>query len=844
MDSNIDAKKKSFLRRLIKNPLYWLGFIVLIYTFLGFVIVPYVAKSQIVNFIKEQYKREAKIESVSFNPYTFTLSVKGFSLYDKDKSLFLSWKDFFVDLNVFPLLKSKIELDNVSVLNPKLFIKKLSDDEFNFSDLIGQKQDSKIEKTNYSNEEKELRVEYSGIGLQIINAAQSNNKGNKNNEWDFAINKFEIKSLSLTFEDKSLDSQNVKINIDETNLTISKLRPMSELTSTFSLSFKMREGGKASANGKFTLEPMSAEFKLKVDKLNFKQIGPYLADFAYLRLDDGKLNVDGYLKFKMGKGNELPDMSFDGKAGIDDLVLYDTKAQERFLEWSSLTTTGIKAQTNPIIVAIGEVNFYKLYSRIAIAEDQSINVQKVFKFAASDSTATNNKIKIKPATNEGEINSNNVVTTFTRTANILTSQTNSSIKTDTASANYNFDIGKISIDSSAMFFSDFSLPLKFAAKIHDLNGEIIGISYGNPLGAVVDLEGIVDEYGLARIKGNIDPFDPIKYSDIKMNFNNIELTNLSPYSAKFMGYMIESGKLSLDIQYLVEKGLLKSYSKIFLNKIELGDEVEGQEGFGIPVKLALSLLKDGDGNIDLDLEVEGDLNDPEVNTGTLVWWAVKRVLVSLVTAPFRFLGNLLGINGDDLEFIDFDPGESNLLPNQVEKLANLNKALNERPGITLEIYGAVDTVIDAQAIRNRKLKNDFTKRMTTTVKDSIMDPMKVEVSISRNILENMYIEFFGNDSLAGLQKKYYSKASQDDSKSPQDFDLKNYLKELIKQLSDKQPVSQEELMALANDRSEAIKNYMITIQQTKLERLVAKEPEIYAEEDRNWVKCRLGTGSL
>jgi len=342
----------------------------------------------------------------------------------------------------------------------------------------------------------------------------------------------------------------------------------------------------------------------------------------------------------------------------------------------------------------------------------------------------------------------------------------------------------------------------------------------------------------------MDPFDPLGYSDIKMNFNNIELTNLSPYSAKFMGYMIESGKLSLDIEYLVEKRLLKSYSKIFLNRIQLGDEVEGQEGFGIPVKLALSLLKDGDGNIDLDLEVEGDLNDPEVNIGSLVWWAVKRVLVSIVTAPFNLLGNLLGINGDDLEFIDFDPGESNLLPNQIERLANLNKALNERPGITLEIYGAVDTVVDAQAIRTKKLHNDFTKRMTTAVKDSIMDPFKVDVSISRSILENMYKESFSDLVLDSLKRKHSSNPIHDDNKVPKDFDLRNYLKEMIKHLTDKQLVTREELMKLANDRVGSIQNHMLTIQQTKPERLVVKEPEIYEQEDRNWVKCRLGIGSL
>ncbi|HSR17543.1 MAG TPA: DUF748 domain-containing protein, partial [Ignavibacteriaceae bacterium] len=629
--------------------------------------------------------------------------------------------------NIFPLFGKKIDLEELRLTKPKIIIKKLSETEFNFSDLIEQQPKTKNKKN--SGDKNTSDLSYSALGIYIKNIIQSKKQNAEKDQWDFFINRLAVASSNLIFEDRSLDTL-ARFNINPANLTINNLHPMSRDTSTLSLNFKLSDGGDASAKGKITLEPFSADINLKVNKMNFKQAKPYLEQFAYLRLNNGKLNIDGILKFKMTDENKMPDVSFKGIGGIDDLDLYDTKENERFLEWGSLTTTGIAAQTNPVIIAIGEITLDKLYTRIAIAEDQTINVQKVFK-AISDSTLKTDTLKVKAGFDYNKINSGSISFAFAKNKDTLSSQIGSpklesSQSTDTSLYGFRFDIGNIKIQNSEMFFSDFSLPLKFAANIHDFNGEIIGISYGSPLGAAADFQGIIDKYGLVRIKGNMDPFAPMNYSDIKMNFNNIELTSLSPYSAKFMGYMIESGKLSLDIQYLLEKGMLTSYSKIFLNKTELGDEVEGEEGFGIPMKLALSLLKDGDGNIDLDLEVKGDLNDPEVDTGTLIWWAVKRVLLTIVTAPFRFLGNLLGINGDDLEFVDFDPGESKLLPNQIEKLDNLNKALNKRPNITLEIYGAVDTVTDAQAIRLRKLKDAFTKRMTTAVTDSLMDPMKVD----------------------------------------------------------------------------------------------------------------------
>ncbi len=373
---------------------------------------------------------------------------------------------------------------------------------------------------------------------------------------------------------------------------------------------------------------------------------------------------------------------------LTDLKLYDTKNNERFLEWKSLAISEISGQLEPMQINISEVNLDGLYSRIAIAEDKSFNLVKV--------------LKESPVVVDSGQSSDTLFVTSTQT--------------EKTSTDFKYDIGKIKIENSEMYFSDFSLPLKFASKIHQLNGEVTGFSSENPLGAEIKMEGTVDEYGLAKINGKMDPFNPIAYSDIKMNFHNIELTNLTPYSVEFIGYHVESGKLSLDIAYKINNGILTSYNKIFLNKFTLGDEVEGQEGLGLPIKLAIALLKDANDNIDLDLEVEGDLNDPETDTGALVWWAVKRVLTTIVTAPFRFLGSLLGIGGEDLESVDFEVGSSKLENHQFEKMINLSKIMAERPGIVLEIFGAVDTITDGQAMREAKFDSIYNQKLMGNTK--------------------------------------------------------------------------------------------------------------------------------
>ncbi len=741
-----------------------------------------IIKSEAIDYINKEFNRDAEIESVSFNPFTFSLSVKGFKIFEKDKrETFFSFKEFFINFSLLPLINKQLDFEEITLTEPEGNIIRLNEEEFNFSDLM--KESTKQKSDSVKTEETE--------------------------PWEIFIRKFDLQRLHLLISDKAVSPPG-ETRIDSFSVTVTDLHLNSSDTSDFYLTSNLRHGGSFSLSGKFSMSPLKANLKFSLDEASLIPLAPYIAQFAYLKLDDGKLSLDGILKLDEPNLSEKMQVSFEANTSINNLKLYDTKNDERFLEWNSLSVTNISGQLNPMQIKIDEVNLKNLYSRIAIAEDKSINVIDILK------------------------------TTPVKVDSVTTSDTLivHSTEPEQKKMDLKFDIGKIKIENSEMYFSDFSLPLKFASKIHTLNGEINGFSSENPLGAEIGLEGTVDEYGLAKIKGKMDPFDPIAYSDIKMNFHNIELTNLTPYSVEFIGYHVESGKLSLDIAYKINNGLLTSYSKVFLNKLTLGDEVEGQEGLGLPIKLAIALLKDADDNIDLDLEVEGDLNDPETDTGALVWWAVKRVLTTIVTAPFKFLGNLLGIGGEDLESVDFEAGSSELQNHQYEKMINLSKIMAERPGIILEIYGAVDTITDANAMREEKFDSIYNQRlMGGSVLDSIKNNSGKDFTKGQKILEEMFVQAY-NDSLLKVVRIQFSIDSLGKG------DLRNYLEELKQKLISVQFVSEIEFQKLATARAEAIQNHMETVHQIPPERIAIKETEILEEEDRSWVRCPLGIGSL
>lgn len=809
-----------FFTKKIPKIIFWSVLsLFLVYTAAGFFIVPMVIKSQAINYIKIELKREAEIESVSFNPFTFSLSVEGFKLYEKEKKeIFISFKEFFINFSLMPLINKELDFQEIRLTEPKGNVIRLNQEEFNFSDLIKKLSNPN---TDTVTTDPKIGPVKTGIITDQVNKEESN--------WEILIRKFELERLYLLITDKSI-APPAETKIDSFSVTVTDLHLNSADTSGFHLTSKLRRGGTFSLSGNFSMTPLKADLKFSFNEASLVVLSPYISDFAYLRLDDGKLSIDGNLKLNEPSASDKIQVSFNANSKLEDLKLYDTKNDERFLEWKTLTVLDIKGTFNPTQISIGEVDLKNLYARIAIAEDKSFNLSELF--------------KVSPAAEDsGEI-SDTLAMGFTdpNARFISLTDTNQpfveSVDTGKNQIDFEYDIGKIKIENSEVFFSDFSLPLKFASKIHNMNGEVTGFTSENPLGAEIKLQGTVDEYGLAKIEGKMDPFDPIAYSNIKVNFHNIEMTNLTPYSIDFIGYYLESGKLSLDIQYKIDKGILTSYSKIFLNKFTLGDEVEGEEGLGLPIKLAIALLKDANDNIDLDLEVEGDLNDPETDTGALVWWAVKRVLTTIVTAPFRFLGNLLGIGGEDLESIDFEAGNAKLENHQFEKMINLSKIIAERPGIVLEIYGAVDTITDGRAIREAKFDSIYNYRLTgQNFSDSSSSPTNNDYTKGQQIIEELYVQSYDDSTLSLIKIK-------NSIDSDGNGDLRNYLDELREKIILVQPVSVIEFQNLATTRAEAIQNHMLTVHQIPAERIVIKENEIFEEEDRNWVRCPLGVGVL
>ncbi|BBF86394.1 putative exported protein [Aquitalea magnusonii] len=413
------------------------------------------------------------------------------------------------------------------------------------------------------------------------------------------------------------------------------------------------------------LDPSTAALKgqIKADALPLAPFAPYGLSTTPLRLRGGLLSAALDVE-SASKGWKVA-----GSAGISSLAIMEPGEKLPLLGWSNLKVNGIKAQstaTLPLSVAVQDVRLEALSARLILDAKRQLNWQRIF---AARSAATPPSAKpVTPAK---------------------------------ASAMPPVDIRSIHLNRSKVQFADQSMNPNFATQMHHLRGSIQGLSTRPGRTGTITLDGDVDQYGDVRVRGALAPMAVTDNTDVTLSFRNIPLNNLNPYATTFAGWRINDGRLTVDLHYLLDHRQMKGQNRVVINTIQLGEEVPDYKGTHLPLRLAVALLEDSDGKIDLDLPVSGSLDDPQFSYGQLVWKALVNVVSKVVTAPFRALGALLGGEGFDNVF--FIPGEANVAPPEREKLEKVAGLMSKRPKMQLQLAGSYDPDVDSKELARARV---------------------------------------------------------------------------------------------------------------------------------------------
>ena len=424
---------------------------------------------------------------------------------------------------------------------------------------------------------------------------------------------------------------------------------------------KLEPAGRVAASGRVALQPLKADLKLEASDLALAAAQPFLAELAEVRIASGALSSSGRLKIEQGR--ELRG-SYAGSLAVRDLRLVQPGSGEVLLGWRQLETGEASLAFSPFSASLGEVTAREPQARLVIEPDGATNFSGLLRKREGGGPA-------------GPI-----------------------------------AIRKLSVEGGTLHFADRSLESPFAADIERLAGSVSGFSTAaGSAPAQVALAGRVGQYGEARITGEIDLDAPKSLTDVRAAFRNLDLVAFSPYAVKFAGYRVKAGRLDANLRYRVSEARLVGDNRITLNRLQLGEKVASKGALDVPLELAIALLTDSRGRVNVAIPVHGNLDDPKFDFGGLVARAIGNAIVKLASAPFRALGAAFaGRNGGAEGQVSFAPGSVDVAPSQQENIDRIAQALAERPRLTLTVRGGFDPQTDPQAVRRRGLRRELERR--------------------------------------------------------------------------------------------------------------------------------------
>jgi hypothetical protein len=441
----------------------------------------------------------------------------------------------------------------------------------------------------------------------------------------------------------------------------------------------------------------SVDLTFKLDGLELPPLDPYLYPALDVRVNRGQLSLAGRLRGSF-EGKVSDAIAFKGNVRMERFEAMDGAQQEPFLRYKELRLTGLDLSTNPRTLGIQSVELVEPEHRMVIARDGTTNVARALKSPPEPPPSPAGAVlgAVVPATPPEA---------------------------------FKVAIAKVHMRGGRLAFIDRSLEPNAAFLITDLEGTNTGLSTEPTANASLDLKGKAGGLAPLSIQGRSMPLRRDQDTDVTLRIQGADLSDLSPYSGKYLGYTVRKGKLDVDARVKIDHRKLNAVVKTTMDQFYFGDRTESPEATRLPVKLALALLRDRKGVIDLELPVEGSLDDPEFRYGRIVWKALLNVLTKIVTSPFDLIGSLFGGEGADLSFAAFPPGES--VPDAAarKKVEILIKALIERPELNLEIEGTSDPSADGMALQKLALEQLIraAKIRSLQAKTPDLDPDSVQL---------------------------------------------------------------------------------------------------------------------
>ncbi|MEX0805682.1 MAG: DUF748 domain-containing protein [Candidatus Binatia bacterium] len=639
----------------------------------------------------------------------------------------------------------------------------------------------------YVQREKDGTVNYARIIKPQSSAPPAKEPAKKDDtQWKVEAKQIALDGFKVDIDDRAAATP-AKFTLSDLFVRIENFSNAKNQPGKARLRTRINKNGSLRLNGTAGSNPVAAKFAVEAHDIDVLSLQPYLGDQVNFLLTGGRLSTKGSLTFDASGSPSK--VNYQGGAQLTDFAAVEKGNAQDLLNWKALSLDEILFNSEPLQLRIGTVNLAHFYSRLIIGSDGKVNLQNLTtpkdekQDAAAPQTAATT-----PATTEKRIT-----------------------------------IGKINLQGGNINFSDFLIKPNYSANLTDVEGTISELKPETP--GDLDLKAQLDGAAPVDINGKINPLSRELFFDIVADAREIEMNSFSPYAGKYIGYGIDKGKLSFNVKYKVENRKLTAENKITLNQLTFGEKVESPQATKLPVLLAVALLKDRNGVIDINLPISGSLDEPQFSVGGIILRLVINIITKAVTAPFALLGGVFGGGGgEELSYVEFDNGRATLNQAAQAKIATLVKAMSNRPALRLELSGRADPASDVEGLKRwgieRKVKAQKLKDLSRKGgAPKSHDEVKIDSSEYPQYLKAAYGEedFPKPRNIIGLAR-----------------DLP--VAEMEKLMMQHATANDDDLRQLANQRAQTVRDGLLATGQVSADRLFIVAAKPLTSEEKSKLK--------
>lgn len=508
--------------------------------------------------------------------------------------------------------------------------------------------------------------------------------------WTLVFGTFVFERASIDLEDR-VPEPNVKLAIRDLAVTATNFSNARGTKSTTTIRARVGDRGRLMWSGALATNPVSFSGQLDVSGLDLVTVRPYVESRANVSLTAGTLAAKGAIAVDNPEAAATR-ASWKGDVTVTDFAALDKPTASDLLRWKRLALDGVDTATEPFRLSVARIGAEDYFARAIVYQDGTLNLTRLFTPGSEPEPAADARPAAAPAPAEREP--------------------------------LPVTIGRIELARGDVNFSDFFVRPNYSANLTDVTGTVTTMS-AEQAGDIA-IAARVDRTAPVEVSGRIHPFAKDLSLDIKATARDVDLPPLTTYSVKYAGYGIDKGKLTFDVAYRVENRKLVADNRLVLDQLTFNPQhVDSATATKLPVLLAVALLKDMRGVIDIRLPIAGSLDDPKFSVGGLIIQVIVNLITKAVTAPFALLGAAFG-HGEELSTIPFALGSAVPDAEAQKRLETLAKALADRPALKLEIGGRADSDADREALRRASVATAMKREKMKSLAASGSAPASVD----------------------------------------------------------------------------------------------------------------------